>query len=394
MSVDWEKIREEEYPSIRKNNLIYLLSAGASLMNKSAFIEGLNYLDQMRTYGDINYELLFLELDMIRKQIAEYINSNPEEIAFLINTTSGISASAYMFEKDKGEILYPSIEFPTSIHMFKKLGYPCIKVNHENGTYPIKNFKQKLSKKTKYSIQSYVQSFNGFKQNLEEYGGFCAQYGLINIINSTQAFGAFEIDVEKYNIDILITNALKWLGCGYGVGIIYIKEDLNKKYDLPFTGWLSIDDPFSMDNENMNIIQKTKSIDSMGGCPNFASLLTLKGAFSIIKQKIGKGDIRLGIRRIQERIISLTSYFFDELEKTKFKIITPKETQYRSGIITIEHQNAKKIHRYLTKNNIHTTLKQYPKIEKETLIRFAINYYNNFKDLEETIRILKSCKHL
>ncbi|TFF91859.1 MAG: aminotransferase class V-fold PLP-dependent enzyme [Promethearchaeota archaeon] len=393
MSVDWEKIREEEYPTIRKNNLIYLLSAGASIMNKSAFIEGLNYLDQMRTYGDINYELFFLELDQIRKQIAEYINSDPSEIAFLLNTTSGISASAYMLKKDIGEIIYPSIEFPTSIHMFRKLGFPCVRIDHENGKYPIKNFKKKLSKKTKYSIQSQVQSFNGFRQNLEEYGAFCKKNGLLNIVNSTQAFGVFEIDVKSQNIDILVSNALKWLGCGYGIGIIYINENLIKKYNLPFTGWLSINDPFAMDNENMDIIQQTRAMDSLGGCPNFASLLTLRGALSLIKEKIGAGDIKLGIKKIQERIISLTSYFLEKLDNTDLKIITPREKEYRSGIITVEHKNAKKIHRYLTKNNVFTTLKQYPKADNETLIRFAINYYNNFQDLEKTINILNSCRY-
>ena len=64
------------------------------------------------------------------------------------------------------------------------------------------------------------------------------------------------------------------------------------------------------------------------------------------------------------------------------KIITPLETEYRSGIITIEHEKAIKIHEYLLKNNIFATLKKYPKNQKDTLLRFAINYYNNIEDIE------------
>jgi len=389
-----EKIRQEEYPSILENNLIYLISAGASLMSKSAYKEGINYFNEMHNYGDINHELFFLKLDEIKKLIGECINAEPNEIAFLINTTSGISASAYLFRKHVAEILYPSIEFPTSIHMFKKLGYPCIRIEHDKGKYLIERFKEKITENTKYSIQSHVQSFNGFKQDLTKYGTFCEKNELINIINSTQAFGVFEVDVIRDNIDILVTNALKWLGCGFGVGIIFITEQIIQKYRLPFTGWLSVENPFAMDNENMKIIQKTNAMDSLGGCPNFASLLTLKGALNLIKEKIGNGNITTGIKHIQERIISLTSYFLDKLEKTSFSIITPKETKFRSGIITAEHKKAKRIHRYLNRKHVYTSLKQYPKADKETLIRFAINYYNTFEDLDQTIELLNSCKYL
>jgi selenocysteine lyase/cysteine desulfurase len=267
-------------------------------------------------------------------------------------------------------------------------------VNDIDGSYPLKKFEEKYSENVRFSIQSHVQSFNGFRQNLTEFGEFCSEKGIINIINPTQCFGAFEIDVKRDNIHVLTTNALKWMGCGYGIGILYIKDDIVKEYGLPFTGWLSVDDPFVMDNENLNVIRKTRSMDSLGGCPNFASLLTLKGGFDLIKNKIGDGDIHKGIKRIENRILNLTSQFLEIIHPIDFKIITPEDINYRSGIITVEHKDAKKIHRYLTKNNVFTTLKQYPKSSKETLIRFAINYYNNSDDIQRAADILKSCKYL
>jgi len=394
MSINWEQIRKDEYPSINKNNLTYFLSAGASLMNKSSYTQGIEYFRRMHNNGDIGHELLFAELEQIRKQIAEYINAKPHEIAFLINTSSGFTIAAYLFRKKKGGVLFPSVEFPTSIHMFKRLEYPCIKVNDIDGAYPIKIFEEKYSENVEFSIQSHVQSFNGFRQNLTEFGVFCKKKGIINIINPTQSFGAFEIDVKRDNIDIITTNALKWIGCGYGIGILYIKDEIIKENGLPFTGWLSVDDPFVMDNENLNVIKKTRSMDSLGGCPNFASLLTLKGGFDLIKNKIGDGDINKGIKKIENRILNLTSQFLEIIHPFEFKIITPEDINYRSGIITVEHKNAKKIHRYLTKNNVFSTLKQYPKSSRETLIRFAINYYNNSDDIQRAAEILKSCKYL
>jgi selenocysteine lyase/cysteine desulfurase len=394
MSPKWEKIREEEYPAIRKHNLTYFLSAGASLMNRSSYEIGTNYFQRMYEYGDIGYENLFIELENIRNLIAEYINVNSQEVAFLINTSSGIAATAYMFRNNKGEVLYPSFEFPTSIHMFKRLGYPCKKIIDVDGMYPVKSFDQYLSKTTKYIIHSHVQSFNGFRQDLTALGTFCAENDVLNIVNSTQAFGVFDIDVQKFNIDVLVSNALKWLGCGYGIGIIFVKEELLERYQLPFTGWLSVKNPFQMDNENIDVIQMTRSMDSLGGCPNFAALLALKGGLNLIKNTIGDGNMHSGIELIQERIIDLTSRFLEEIGTFDFKIITPLNEKYRSGIITLEHPNAKKIHRYLTKNNVFSTLKTYPKASKETLIRFALNYYNNYDDINRVRDLLDSCKYI
>ncbi len=394
MSINWKVIREEEYPALKESELTYFLSAGASLMNKSSYEIGIDYFNRMHNQGDIGHEHFWVELEHIRKLVAEYLNINPYEVAFLVNTSSGIAASAYMLNRNRGEVLYPSIEFPTSIHMFERLGYTCKRIKDEDGMYPVESFGKYLSDDTKYIIHSHVQSFNGFKQDLSQLGSFCSKNNLINIVNSTQAFGAFEIDIERFNIDVLITNALKWIGSGYGIGIICIKEELVDKYHLPFTGWLSVDNPFAMDNQNLNVIRKPRSMDSLGGCPNFASLLPLKGALNLIKNTIGAGSIQKGIKAIENRIISLTTYFLDKISAFNLKIITPTDEKYRSGIITLEHHNSKKIHRYLTKNNVFTTLKQYPNSLEHILIRFAINYYNNYNDIDQAIRLLNSCKYL
>lgn len=394
MSLNWNEIRKEEYPSIKENGYTYFLSAGASLMNKSSYEVGKEYFEYMHTYGDIDHETFFIELETVRNLVGEILNANPQEIAFLVNTSSGISATAYMFRNEKGEVLYPSIEFPTSIHMFERLGYPCRKIKDTEGMYPIDSFKDNMSESTKYMVHSHVQSFNGFRQDLNKLGAFCSENDLKSIVNSTQAFGAFEINVKQSNIDILITNALKWLGCGFGIGIIYIRQKLVDQFRLPFTGWLSVDNPFVMDNENLDVIQKTRSMDSLGGCPNFASLLTLKGGLTLIKDRIGGGDMQKGVKEIQERIIDLTNRFLKMIQKFNFEIITPQDEHYRSGIITVEHPDAKKIYRYLKKKKIFTTLKNYPKASKETLIRFAINYYNNLGDIERAESVLRSCKYI
>ena len=388
MLIDWEQIRNENFPAL--NIHTYIMAASASPMSRYAYEESLKYLKSMLKHGDIYYEHFKKEIDKNRETIAEYINCCPEEIAFVPNVSAGMNIIVRML--DNAEFIYPSVEFPASVHIFKRLRFPNRKIHSTNNKYPIENILNTITNDTKILIHSHVQSLTGFRQNLNKLGTLCKQHSLINIINATQSFGSFNIDVKKDNIDIMISNPLKWVGCGYGAGILYISQDLLKNKQIPISGWLSVSDPFAMDNEDVNVNNQPKYMDTFGGCPNYNALLALKGSFNFIKEEIGLGDIKDGIRRIQKRILWLTDIFLKKIQGFNFSIITPIEREFRSGIITIEHMKAEKIYDFFIKNNVYITLKKYPNVNKNTLLRFSLNYYNNEKDIDKVIQLLNSIK--
>jgi len=387
MGPNWAEIREEEFPSLK--NIISLKSAGGSPISKSAYESGIKYFNDMLNYGDIFWDEYFRELDSIREKIAKYFNSKPSEIAFLINTSSGMNTVARLLKK--GGIIYPEGEFPTSIHIFKRLGFNCEKIHHVNNKYRINDIKNSIKKNTKYLIHSHVQYLTGYKQDLEKLGILSKNEGLMNIINATQSFGAFPLDTQRFNIDILVASALKWACCGYGIGILFIKDSIIKENGLPFSSWLSVSNAMSMTNDNLKVEKMTKFLDGMGGTPHFPTLLTLKGGLNLI-EKIGNGNLKIGLRRISNRIIELTSEFLSYINKLDFKVITPLEIENRSGIITLEHRNAEEIYNELKKNKIFISLRNFPDSSKKNLLRFSFNYYNNFEDIEKSISILKKFK--
>jgi selenocysteine lyase/cysteine desulfurase len=360
MGPNWTKIREEEFPSLK--NIINLKAAGGSPISRSAYNSGIKYFNDMLSYGDIFWDDYFKELNSIREKLAKYLNSKPSEIAFLINSSSGMNTIARLLKS--GGIIYPEGEFPTSIHIFKRLGFNCEKIRHMNNRYNINNIKNTIHHNIKYLIHSHIQYLTGFKQNLEKLGVLCRNKGIMNIINATQSFGAFPLDTQHFNIDVLVASALKWACCGYGIGILFIKEEILMDNEIPFSSWLSVSHAMSMNNDNMQVGKETKFLDGMGGTPHFPALLTLAGGLSLI-EKIGSGDLQTGIKRINNRIIELTTEFISTIETLEFKIITPLEIENRSGIITLEHKNAKEIYK-----------------------RFSFNYYNNFEDIEKSISIL------
>lgn len=384
MEINWNEIREKEFPAL--NKIISLKAAGGSPMSRSAYNAGLRYFDEMLNDGDIFWDDYFKDLNDIRENVAYSINAKPSEIAFLINTSSCMNVVARLIKK--GEILYPEGEFPSSIHIFKRLGFKSKKIEHSKHEYLIEDIQKGITESVNCIIHSHIQYLTGFRQDLEKLGDLCEKNNLINIINATQSFGAFPIDVKRLKIDILVTSALKWACCGYGIGILFINEKIIEKNSLPFSSWLSVKDSFSMDNDNLNIVNETRTMDCLGGTPHFPALLTLKGGLNLIKE-IGLGDLKMGINKINKRIIQLTSEFLEKIRELNYKVITPLDLTNRSGIITLEHEDAKKVYEELLKNKIYISLRNYPKSLDKTLLRFSFNYYNNSDDIEKSISILK-----
>lgn len=386
MNINWDELRKEQFPALE--NSIYLKAAGGSPMCKAAYQEALRYFNEIYNIGDNFWERYFEDLDLTRTLIAEYLNCRSDDIAFLINTSSGMNVIAHLLEKC--EIIYPQGEFPSSILIFKLLGFDCHKIIPQlNNSYLLEDIHRIIKKTTKCLIHSHVQYLTGFKQDLNAIGSLCKKQEIINIINATQSFGAFPIDVQNQNIDMLVATGLKWACSGYGAGILYIKNKFIRENKLPVSSWLSVKDSFSMDNDNLNFIAKTKSMEGLGGTPNFPALFALKGSLTLIK-KIGKGNIQTGIKEICNRIISLTDQFIEKAQELDFKIISPLDLKYRSGIITIESDKAETIFNKLLTKNIHISLRNYPKSKEKTLLRFAFNYYNNFDDIEKSYSVLKN----
>jgi len=386
MEVNWDDLRMEQFPALKDH--VYLKAAGGSPMSKEAYQSALKYFKDMHLIGDNFWDEYFVSLNYTRRLVAEYINCKPHEIAFLINTSSGMNAISRLI--DKGEILYPEGEFPSSIHIFKSRGFECKKIpSKNNNIYEISEFQKNLTNISKYIIHSHIQYLTGFKQDLDELGMFCETNNLLNIINAAQSFGAFPIDVKSSNIDMIVASGLKWACCGYGIGILYVDNKHILETRLPFSSWLSVKDAFSMNNENLDIIKKTSSMDGLGGTPNFPALMALYGGLNLIKN-IGKGNIQKGVQAISKRIFNLTSEFIEKTSNLDLKIITPKDLKHRSGIVTIETNKAESIYYKLLAKKIFISLRNYPTSSNKTLLRFAFNYFNNFEDIEKSYSVLKN----
>lgn len=360
--INWDEVRNE-FPVC--SDFVYLNAAGGSPLSASAAQEAKRFYDEMLAHGDNLYEEWLLRTENIRNSVAEYIGAEKEEIAFTTNTSHGMNLIAQMNDT-MGAVLTMADEFPSSTIPWLNQGVKLKMVEPENGfEYPVDKIEALLDPDIKILMTSYVQYRTGFRQNLEALGELCRKHNLIFVVNATQAIPVFPVDVQKCNIDYLVFTGLKWATAGYGIGGLYISRKQINRQQLPFAGWLSVQDHESMDNLNMKLEKRASVVES--GCPHFAPVFALGGALGLFK--------RIGSERVMERVLYLNQYLHAKLAHMDVAICSPVQQRHMSGISIIKTNNAKQLASKLKEDGIIVSA-------RGAGLRVSVNIFNNEADID------------
>src|SRR6266536_2315992 len=108
--IDWNAVRKQ-FPVTARN--AYLNTAAAGPLARPVMEAGAEYYRQMMADGDLHWDEWRARLELIRKQIAQFINAEPEEIALTTNTSSGMNIIVDALE-GRGEIISCDLEFPVT----------------------------------------------------------------------------------------------------------------------------------------------------------------------------------------------------------------------------------------------------------------------------------------
>lgn len=365
--VNWEEIRNE-FPVCKK--MVYLNPAGGSPVSESAANEGIRFYREMLEFGDTYWDEWLKRTETVRDKLAHFINAEKEEIAFTTNTSHGMNLIAHMLY-NKGTVITMRDEFPSSTYPWLNLGIEVKFVEPEDGIYSIKQIEKSLTPDVKILVSSYVQYRTGFRQDLEELAGFCQRRKLIFVLNATQALGIFPVDVKNYPADFLTFTGLKWLTAGYGIGGLYI----NRKWladKLPFAGWRSVLNPGLMDNNLFRLRNDASVLEA--GCSHFPNIFALGGALDLFN--------RIGKQEIFSRIIYLTQFLRNQLEKLNLKIVSPSQGKHLSGITIVKINNPEVIVQKLKVKGIFISA-------RGEGIRVSVSIFNNEEDIFALVRELK-----
>ncbi len=365
----FEEIREE-FPALKK--WYYFDTAATGLMPRRA-AEAINaWLEDHLLNSEVSYSSWLREVERVRGKIAELINASPREIAFVKNTSEGLSfiASGLDLKRDDNVVLN-DLEFPANV-------YPWINrarvkfVKSRDGKVLIDDIERAIDEKTKVVAISSVQFSTGFRAELEELGKLCKERGIHFVVDGIQSIGALDLDVKRCQIDFLACGSHKWLMGPPGIGFLYVSNGMIGKLKVPEVGWKSVKEPFNFNEYRLEFDETARRFEC-GSLP-FPLIYGLGASLDLIKD--------IGIHRVERRVLRLTELLINGLVRLNVEIISPLEEKYRSGIISFKVRNQEKLLEGLRKNRIIASIRKG--------IRISAHLYNDENDIEVLLKVLRN----
>ena len=316
-----------EFPVTEK--FIYLDHAAVAPLSKRVRDTVNRFLTEATESAFFKYSDWMGRVEEIRGRCAELVGSEKEEIAFVKNTSHGISLVAGGLDWREGDnVIIFEKEFPSNIYPWLNLETKGVKVKFIPATgnmIRVGDIEKMMDGNTKLLSISSVQFSNGFRVDLERLGELCRRRKVFLFVDAIQSLGICPMNVSELGIDFLASDGHKWLLGPEGAGIFYCRHELAELLRPSLIGWKSVVNENDYDHIDFRL--KTNSLRFEEGSLNVMGIMALGAAVDLL--------LEVGIDRISEKILDLGDLIVEEALKRGSEVRSPKDRKHRAGINSI-----------------------------------------------------------
>lgn len=323
----------------------------------------------------------------LKDQSAKLLQTSPENMAFVRNTSEALSmvANGYPFEPGDEVITFVQ-EYPANYYPWKLQEKRGVKIKLLSnvpareevpgniiGCWSETELQELITPKTKVIALSHVQFTSGYAADLYRLGEICREHDIDLVVDAAQSLGSMPVFPEDCNIAALAAAGWKWLLGPMGTGLFYTAPAFREKLAITQVGAESM-------------LQEFDFLD-LSWAPNptarrfeySTSPIALVAGLATCLRDV---HVPCGANAIYQELIRLQDIFLAELENPAFKplLFDPKN---RSGILTVYCDQAEEVVEGLRKQNVVVTA-------RGGLLRVAPHFYNTEKDLLQLARLLNT----
>lgn len=329
MKIDFKAI-QKEFPI--KEKMVYLNNASIAPLSTRVIASVNDFMSDVRDNGRIHYpDWCEFADNTVKERIAKLIGADRSEIAFVKNTTEGISIVANGLDWKEGDnVIIADIEYPSNVYCWmnlKRRGVQIKWIETKSGRILVGDIERLIDKRTRLVSLSGVQFSNGFRLDLESTSEICQKHGVLLNLDMIQYLGALDLDLSKCAIDFLSAGGHKWLLAPIGTGIFYCRKSSMNYLHPHSVGYHSVDKP--EDHLDYDLTLRTSAGRFEEALVNFPGIWGLNSAIGIF--------LELGIRNVEAYIQELISLAIERLESKGYEILSSKEPKERSGILSFRH---------------------------------------------------------
>ncbi|MGH7225890.1 MAG: aminotransferase class V-fold PLP-dependent enzyme, partial [Gemmataceae bacterium] len=172
---------------------------------------------------------------------------------------------------------------------------------------------------------SFVEYASGFRNDLFAVGQLCRDNDVLFLVDAIQGLGVLPLDVQNTPIDFLAADGHKWLLGPEGAGLFWIRRELLDRLHPVGIGWNSVID--SRDFNHVELRLKPHAGRWESGSLNVGGILALGASLELL--------LAVGIDAIAERVLNLTNYLCEHVQRAGVEVYGSREAAEASGIVSL-----------------------------------------------------------
>ena len=348
------------------------------------------YMNDWRDYGE-NWEEWLPAIIDSRRLFGKLIGANLDEIASLPNVSSALIAlaSSYKFKPDSN-VVVSALNFPTNIylwHLLRKQGHVKeVRLLRPNpsGIVPLDQWEKAIDDHTSIVSLDYVSWTNGSREKIREIAEIAHEHNAFVIADSFHGLGVFPINAKQDNVDALVCGVYKWLQGPHGAAYLYTRRERLQDLAPNYIGWHGVEDSVvNRVSKQQDLFAVPFNIDD--ATPASDATRFEWGSWGVVSIVGAKAAIEYALKHDHKeryhRVLKVTDHLIEGLKKKDRKILTPLQSDRRSGIIVFEDPDPRATFDKLKSLNITVA-------SRVKAIRVSPHYYNTEEEIDKLLEAL------
>ena len=336
-------------------------------------------LKDVHENGSANFRSWLAVKEGARELLAKLLGAQPEQVAFVRNTSDALSTVANGLNWRTGDnIVTFRREFPSNIYPWLRIrdlfGVEVRMCDERDGRIEFSDIAGLIDRNTRIVAISQVQYASGFRMDLKRLGQLARQHDALFVVDVIQALGVVPTDVEAEFIDVAAGAGHKWLLTPEGVGYLYLSDRARERIQPTLVGWVSVPDPDDYLNFDQGWNRGALAWDT--GTAPMSLIHGFKASLELLSG--------LGVEKVANYLEELTDYLCERLEGKAYEIVSSRAPGEKSQIVCIRHRSglsAMALYAQLMQRKIVTA----PRNDR---LRISPHLYNTSQEIDELIKAL------
>nr|WP_107904718.1 kynureninase [Streptomyces chartreusis] len=316
--------------------------------------------------------------ERIGDKIAPLVGAAPGQIVVgdstSVNVFKALVAAVRMADADRDEILVDATTFPTD-------GYIAESAARMTGRTlrPVTpaEVPGALSDRTAAVLLNHVDYRSGRLHDLPSLTAAVHAAGAVAVWDLCHSAGALPVGLDEHGVDLAVGCTYKYLNGGPGSpAYLYVRRELQDRFDSPLPGWNSHAEPFGM---RPAFEPASGALRGRVGTPDILSMLALEAALEVWD------GVR--IEAVRAKSLALTDFFLEcvaaYVPEGRVESVTPVAHSERGSQVALRCDDAGDVMKRIIERGVVGDFRH------PDVLRFGFTpLYVGFADVERAARVL------